>query len=100
MIDVKERYSASRPLSRSAAIELKAAFLDRCVAMFGAPNFLLMDCATTALSPEFAEYIQDLGTAGLRKPTAPRESSRKTPPVGQTPVAKLDDEVKSRRKDG
>ena len=42
--------------------------------MFGVPNFLLMDSATAALSPEFGEHIKALGTAILAVPVQAHNS--------------------------
>ena len=38
------------------------------------PNFLLMDSATAALSPEFGEFVEDLGTAILAVPAQAHNS--------------------------
>ena len=68
IIDVNERFSVLKWLRRNTAKELKQAFLQRWVVMLGVPNFLLMDSATAALSPEFGEFVESLGAAILAVP--------------------------------
>lgn len=74
IIDVKERFSVLKLMPRNTAKELKAAFLTGWVAMFGVPNFLLMDSSTAALSPEFGEFVEDLGTTILAVPVQAHNS--------------------------